>query len=439
MDYPLDRRDFLKMAGAGAAGALLAGVAGRAALADEKSKPNIVFLLADDLGYECLGSYGGTSYKTPHLDALAKEGTRFEYCYATPLCSPSRAEAMTGRYGFRTGWTHLIDKDDEGEFFDPKKEKTFGHVLKEAGYATACAGKWQLCQFDQHPDHLKECGFDESCMWTWVDKGKKKTSRYWDPSIWQNGKRLENTKGKYGPDLYSDFLCDFITRHKDKPFFVYYPMALVHDPLTHTPDSEKKGAKENKGDQGVFTGMVAYMDKDVGKITAHLEKLGLRNNTLILFSGDNGTESKITSMLGDKEVKGGKHSMGDTGSHVPLIANWPGTVPAGKVSSDLVDFSDLLPTFAGLAGAALPKEVTLDGRSFAPQLRGEKGNPRECVFVQLGSNKFVRDQRWKLNNKDDLFDTKADPDEKSPLKPEKDDAEAAAARKRLKERLSALK
>src|SRR6187455_937332 len=138
------------------AGLLLAAVppAERSPRASE-GKPNVILILADDLGAECLNSYGGTSYKTPNLTALAKSGLQFQNCFATPLCSPSRVELMTGRYGFRTGWTQLIESGTD-EYFDPKKEKTFGAMMKEAGYATGLAGKWQLAQFEKHPDHVRE-------------------------------------------------------------------------------------------------------------------------------------------------------------------------------------------------------------------------------------------------------------------------------------------
>jgi arylsulfatase A len=397
-------------------------------------RPNIIVILADDLGAECLNCYGGTSYKTPNLDALAKSGIRFENAFCTPLCSPSRVQLMTGRYGFRTGWTQLIEADKD-EYFDPKSEKTFGHLLRSAGYATGIAGKWQLAQFQKHPDHVRECGFDEYCMWTWQWDGKR-TGRYWNPSIWKDGKLLEGTDGKYGPDFFSDFACDFIRRHKDKPFFFYYPMALVHNPFEPTPDSEK--GKKGKGGQKVFTDMVAYMDKIVGKVLATLDECKLRENTLVLFTGDNGTTKGVPSEVGGKTVLGGKSTMLDTGSHVPLIASWPGTVPAGKVLDDLIDFSDVVPTLCEVSGAKLP-ETTIDGRSFAAQLRGQPGKPREWVFVQLGPKRFARDKQWKLHHDGKLYDIKADPEETKPVVPGSESPDAAAARKRLEEVLAKLK
>jgi len=424
----MNRRTFLKAAGLGAAAAALP----RAALGAQaaRRKANIVLIMADDLGYECLGCNGGTSYQTPNLDALAKTGTRFEHCYCTPLCSPSRVEIMTGRYGFRNyrGWGVL----------DPR-EKTFGHVLREAGYATCVSGKWQLCHFHkpENANHPKRAGFDEHCVWTWQYKGKR-PSRYWDPFIWQNGKLRDDLKGKYGPDVHCDFIIDFIERNKSRPFLAYYSTNLVHAPFVRTPDSKER--KRGKGKRGsYYADMVAYLDKCVGRVVKTLDRLGLRENTLILFTADNGTPRGIRSRMGDVVVPGGKGSMADTGTHVPLVANWQGTMPAGRVRDDLIDFSDFLPTLAELAGAPLPKGVRIDGRSFLPQLRGEAGKPREWVYIQHGRKRAVRDKRWKLHHGGQLFDMAADPFEKSPIKPGEGSEEAAAARKRLQAVLASLR
>ncbi|MFW6162275.1 MAG: sulfatase-like hydrolase/transferase [Planctomycetota bacterium] len=419
----MDRRGFLSSVGLGIMAAALGAEGNR-------RRPNVVLIMADDLGYECLGCNGGTSYQTPHLDRLAAAGTRFTHAYCTPLCSPTRIEIMTGRYGFRNykGWG-VLDPD----------ERTFGHVLRDAGYATCVSGKWQLCHFHkpENADHPDRAGFDEHCVWTWRYKGKK-PSRYWDPWIWQNGKLLEGTEGQYGPDIHRDFILDFITRHHDRPFFAYYPMNLVHAPFVPTPDSgDGQAGKRKKGKQ-YYADMVAYMDKCVGQVVAALERLGLRERTLVLFTADNGTPRGITSKMGDVTIPGGKGKMTDAGCHVALIASWPGTTPAGRVCDDLIDFSDVLPTLADLAGARLPEGVTLDGRSFLPQLRGEKGSPRDWVYIQLNKKRAVRDRRWKLYADGRLFDVAADPFEKRPFKPGDGGAEAAAARERLQKALDGL-
>lgn len=407
--------------------------------------PNILLILADDLGHEVVNSYGGTSYKTPNIDSLAKSGMRFTSCYATPLCSPSRVELMTGRYGYRTGWINLIGRgqgEEMNDYFDPKKEMTFARVLKQAGYATAIAGKWQLCEFPKHPDHLKECGFDQSRCWAWQIDGKQ-TSRYWAPVLWENGALHKMSAQNYGDDLFSDFLIEFMKQHRNEPFFAYYPMALVHAPHIAPPGSPRASSAQNAAARGKkgngarkakkrnntaameddetvnnpanFPDMVAYMDKTVGKMIAALDQLGLRENTLVIFTGDNGTDRKITSMMGSRAIPGGKGTVTELGSHVPFMASWPGTIAAGKTNLSLLNFCDVLPTLAEISGASLSKDIKMDGRSFAPQLRGEKGQSREWVYTQLGHKMFARDQRYLLHEDGRLYDIQNDLFERSNL------------------------
>jgi arylsulfatase A len=384
-------------------------------LAAEPKRPNIVLIMADDFGYECVGANGG-GYKTPNLDALAAGGVRFTQAYSTPLCTPSRVQLMTGRYNCRN-----YVRFGQLDF----KERTFAHVLKAAGYSTFIAGKWQLSGGLKGPH---DAGFDEYCLWQIY--AEEKGSRYADPKIHANGKLLDGLTKKYGEDVFREYIEDFVTRHKDKPFLVYWPMVLTHGPFDPTPDS-KPGAKLN--DKANFPDMVAYLDKSVGKLVAHLDKLGLRENTLILFTGDNGTGRPITSTLDGKPVQGGKGTTTTLGTHAPLIASWPGTAAKGKVCADLIDFTDILPTLAAAAGAELPKGVTLDGRSFLPQVKGEKGTPREWIFCHYeprqGKNdrkeRYAQDARFKLYRDGRFYDLEADPLEQKPLKVEND------ARKKL--------
>jgi arylsulfatase A len=389
-------------------------------------KPNIVLIMADDLGYECLSCYGSLSYKTPVLDELARTGMRFDNCHSQPLCTPSRVKIMTGRYNFRN-YTRF------GHF--DFREKTFAHVLKSAGYATCIAGKWQLMGRGAAGPY--DAGFDDYCLWHMEDAFAPKESRYRSPKIIKNGKVLDGLEGKYGPDVFCDHILDYIERHKSGPFFVYYPMALVHAPFVPTPDSPDWAQPVHKRDKKYFANMVAYMDKVVGRIVSKLDALGLRENTLLIFTGDNGTGRAITSQMPGGTIKGGKSLTIDTGTHVPLIANWKGAVPAGRVCGDLVDFSDFLPTLAQAADAALPENVTIDGRSFLPQLRGQKGNPKEwvlCHYVSQrgrGFKRFVRDKRWKLYHTGELFDVKADPLERSPIPQVEGGEQAAEARRRF--------
>jgi arylsulfatase A-like enzyme len=398
--------------------------------------------MADDLGAECLGCYGGTSYTTPHLDGLASSGVRFTHCNSTPLCSPSRVQVMTGRYPFRTGWPMMINQRPKGQQYLDPKERTFGHVLKAGGYATALAGKWQLCHFDERPDHVRQCGFDDSCCWAWRVNGTR-TKRYWTPAVWQDGRMRDDVADRYGPDVFCEFLIDAMTRNRSRPFMAYYPMTLVHSPFVPTPDTKRRQStpKGSKARQQNFADMVAYMDKLIGRLVAALDRLKLREKTLIMFTGDNGTHRAITSKLGGTSIiTGGKGKMTEAGTHVPLIANWHGTTPAGKVCDDLIDFSDMMPTFVELAGAPLPQGVTIDGRSFAPQLLGQKGKPRDWAYCRLREDRWVRDKRWRLRGNGTLVDLQGQRYGTKPTyKPgQNEPPEANAARKRLQAVLDTL-
>lgn len=353
-------------------------------------KPNIIFILADDYGIPGVGCYGG-ALKTPNLDKLAAGGTRFEYCFAAPLCAPSRALCMFGRYAFRTG---VLDNNC-GAAATPQKEVCIAKTMKTAGYATAVAGKWrQLGYFTTREDGAR-WGWDEFLIWG-VGSGDK-GNRYWDPTYNRNGQPLSGAKGRFGPDVLHEFVVDFIRRHRDEPFFIYYPTTLIHGKLMRTPDSRSSGAN-------LYADNIAYMDKLVGKLAAELDQLKLREKTLIVFTGDNGSVGQGTGTINGRHVDGHKGQLNEGGSRVPLIANWPRTTPAGVVSKDLVDFSDFYATFADLGGAKLPEGVKIDGRSFAQQLRGEKGAPREWIYVQLGSKWYVRDQGFKLTQSGALLD-----------------------------------
>jgi len=372
--------------------------------------------MADDLGYECLGANGGTSYHTPFLDELAKTGVRFDHCHSQPLCTPSRVQIMTGMNNIRNYTDFGVLERDQ---------LTFARLFKKAGYNTCIAGKWQLGREVDSPGHF---GFDESCLWQHtlgrVDVQKHDT-RFSNPYMEINGKPVRYSDGGYGPDVASDFLCDFIARNKDNPFLAYYPMILTHCPFTPTPDSEDwdpedMGSLEYKGDPEYFGDMVSYMDKMVGKIIAELEKHGLRENTLILFIGDNGTDQPVVSILNGIKVPGGKSFTSDNGTHVPLIANWKGVIQSGQVCSDLVDFSDFLPAICQAADIEVPDETAVDGRSFLPQLYGKKGNPREWIYGwycphRKDLQEWARDKNFKLYRTGKFFDVANDYLEENPL------------------------
>jgi arylsulfatase A len=377
--------------------------------AAEAKKPNVILIMADDLGYETIGANGGTSYPTPELDKLAANGVRFTQCYVQPLCTPTRVQLMTGKYNVR----NYVDFGN----MDPKAV-TFGNLFQQAGYATAIAGKWQL---GQDPELPKKYGFQEHCLWQHTHR----PPRYANAGLEINGVKKDYTNGEYGPDEVNRFVLDYIGRQKDKPFFVYYPMILTHSPYQPTPDSKDwdpkaKGENVNKHDKH-FGEMVTYMDKLIGQLVARLDQLGLRENTLLIFLGDNGTGAGTKSMMGEKVVIGGKGQTKASGMHVPLIVNWPAGAAKGKVYHDLVDSTDFLPTICAAAGIKLPSDFVLDGRSFLPQVRGEQGQPREWIYSwysprQENLREFAFNQHYKLYRTGEFYDLQTDREETTPLK-----------------------
>ena len=395
-------------------------------------KPNVILIMADDFGYECVGANGCLSYKTPVLDKLAAGGMRFEHCYVQPLCTPTRVQMMTGLYNQRNYIQFGL--------LDPKAT-TFAHLFKQAGYATCIVGKWQLAGGFEAP---KRFGFDEYCLWQLTIR----KSRYPNAVIERGGKIIEHTNGEYGEDVISDYLCDFIDRHKDRPFFAYYPMMLTHGPFVPTPDSKAYNPKARDEKEGnnkkFFADMVAYMDKTVGKIVSKLEKLGLRENTLIIFTGDNGTGKGMVTQTVRGEVIGGKGTTTNAGTHVPLIANWPGKIPAGRVCGDLVDSTDFFPTILEAIGRPASKDMAIDGRSFFPQLMGQKGSPRAWSYLwysQAGGPtgvEFTRTQRYKLYKDGRFLDLQADPLEKTSIPQDKMTPELAQIRVELQAALDSF-
>ena len=381
--------------------------------ADPASKPNIIFILADDLGLDGVSCYGSDNHKTPNIDKLATSGTRFETCYAAPLCGPSRCVLMTGRYAFRTGGLQNGSWGGGGPGAKSKDEQPMAKLLKQAGYATCESGKWR--QVGETP---KDWGFDEYCT------DPTAGGWYWKDSYEKNGQQV-SAPGHYNPDVIHAFSLDFIRRHKEGPFFLYYAMHFVHSPILKTPDTGKTP------DANLYEDNLRYMDKQVGEIVAELDKLGLREKTLVIFSGDNGTALNYPSTINGRMINGKKASMLEGGSRVPLIASWPGTTPAAAVSKDIVNFTDMLSTFVELGGGQLPKDFKYDSRSIAPQLRGAKGNPREWAYVQLGAKWFVREQGWKMNEAGELFDMSDAPFVEKPVAASADTDVSKAARARL--------
>ena len=388
---------------------------GHALPGQKTKKPNIIFILADDLGIGNISCYGSDQFKTPNIDKLASTGMRFTHGYTAPLCGPSRALILTGRQPFRTGTTN---QDRVGKL-EPSKEICLPSVLKTAGYTSLMVGKWS-----QFPLQPSDFGFDQYMRF-------QASGKYWNTqpankSYTKNGEIVPLLDGEYLPDLMHNQVVDFISKNKNKPFFAYYSMSHIHGEILPTPDS-KPDSKD------LYTDNINYMDKLVGKLVKALDSLKMRQNTIIVFMGDNGTaaEGASRATVQGKKLSGKKGDMLECGSLVPWIVNWKGGGQSGKVINDLVDATDWMPTFAALTGAKLPENVILDGKSFAPQLKGEKGTPREWIFMELGNQWYVREEKWKLNRANELFDMRNAPFEEILIPADSKDEMAVSARQRL--------
>ena len=416
--------------------------------ADRDSQPNILFIMVDDLGKDWISCYGGENIETPRIDALAKTGMKFHNAWSMPQCTPTRVTLLTGQYPWRTGWVNHWDVPRWGVgYFDWEHYTTFASVMKTAGYKTAIAGKWQINDFRVEPEALAKHGFDDWCVWTGYEaQNPPSGKRYWDPYIHtRDGSKTH--KGKFGPDIYCDFLIDFMKRHRKEPMMLYFPMALTHGPLVHTPKEPKasRGGEKHKA-------MVRYTDHLVGRLVDSIEKLGIRERTIVIFTTDNGTSRGVLGTIDGRRPSGGKASKWEGGVCEPFVVNCPGRVPSGVETDALTDFSDLLPTFADLGGADLPKGRTLDGKSFAPLLLAKaKDSPRQWIMA-LGHGaarldedgvrgkadytaRVIRDKQHKVwvDEKRDivaLYDLKADPYERKNLVTS-DDERVAAARKKF--------
>lgn len=382
--------------------------------------PNILLIMADDIGIEGLGCYGGASYGTPHLDFLAENGMRFTHAYSQPLCTPTRVQIMTGKYNHRNWKAFGI--------LDPS-ETTFGHWMKSAGYRTGIFGKWQLTSYDP-PDlpgaatrrgtgmHPKDAGFDRYSLFHALET-EDKGSRYANPTMLEgaageNG-TLKTYQGQYGADVWVRQIIDFFHDNRDHPTFVYYPMALPHWPFVPTPNSDNwDPTAEQVEDYDLFPDMVEYMDTTVGNLIEGLRRGGMLDEMIVIFYSDNGTHVKVVSKMQDgRAIVGGKATPKQTGIHVPLIAYWPGRIPRGTCDR-LVDASDFLPTLMELAGVEIPEDENLDGISFAPWLFEKNGPKRDAAFFwydprpgwdkeRFSRHVFALDHHYKLFRNGKLY------------------------------------
>ena len=373
--------------------------------------PNVVIILADDIGVETVSAYGG-EYATPNIDSIGENGVRFDAAHATPICTPSRVRMLTGRFNY-------VNYQDFAVL--PQGEKTLAHHFRNAGYRTLVSGKWQLAGTKDADDPLGtnpgDAGFDEHLVW--YMQRKDKGSRFWGPKMFDGGVEHQYPETDYGPTVINDRVVDFIGRDDEKPFFVFYSMVLAHKPWVTTPITpDAEGNKER------FAGMMGYMDLMVGRVLQTLRDNGLEENTLVFFIGDNGTHPDITTLRNGVPVRGGKWYTHDAATHVPFLVQWPGTVTQGRPSSQLTEVLDVLPTALEAVGLEIPDSA--DGYSLGPVLSGDGASGREWIFMKFDPHadydeslstrsRFIFDHDWKLYGDGRCYDLAADYMEENPV------------------------
>jgi arylsulfatase A len=375
------------------------------------SRPNVILILGDDIGYEVPTYTGGQSYSTPNIDNLAANGLQFTHCNGSPMCSPSRFMLLTGKYNFRNyfgdSWGNLgLD------------QRTIANMLQTAGYKTCAVGKWQLNNGDTA---AKTFGFDRYSITypvkTGTDDENVAHNIYKNPIILQDGAYLSTsrTNGKYSEDILLNYIFNFIDSNKTNPFFIYWAANLCHEPFCPTPDDSNfatwnPNGPTQPGDTIYFPSMIKYFDKKLGQLIAKLQATGLQQKTVILLIvGDNGTEDVIRSLYNGKYMNGGKGHSYDAGIHLPFIAYCPGMILPG-VNSDMVDFVDFLPTIANITHTRLPTTYgPLDGISFYLQLSGRTNvQARQYAYCWYDVNRYGPDtippETWTLDARNKLYD-----------------------------------
>ncbi len=366
-----------------------------------KSRPNIIFILVDDMGYGDMSKFNGGLSQTPVLDSLATEGLCLTQHYAaSPVCNPSRASLLTGRYPHRTG---SIDTFDHlGCERLSLRERTIADILKNAGYATGLVGKFHNGTIgDEY--HPTKRGFDEFFGF------RGGWQYYFEPRIERNGTRVSNN-GKYLTDLLTDEAIDFVKRHKSEPFFLHLAYNCPHFPLEAPEDDVKPFLESGKFTKAVSTlyGMIWNMDRNIGRLLGELKRLSLDDNTIVMFTSDNGPDF---AGKGDNAMArfncnfhGSKGTSYEGGIRLPMMIRWPDGLPGKKNIDSMMHLSDWLPTLLAMSGVELPKDnLPLDGWNNLPVLRGEKGKTNTRRFWQwnryypyIGSNAAMRDGDWKL-------------------------------------------
>jgi len=378
------------------------GSSGETAPAESLRRPNVVLVLADDLGYGDLGVYGSESIETPHMDALSAAGVRFEAGYvAAAVCGPSRAALMTGRYPQRHGYEFNRSGADYGLSLD---ETTLAEVLRAAGYVTGAVGKWQLgWAGGRHP---LDRGFDEFFgmqSGTMFIEPSTEGVESWNPTPLPEIRRRPVFRGRevveeteYLTEALTREALAFIDRHRDRPFFLYLAHYAPHVPLQATAKYLDRYRHIEDRKTRIFAAMVSALDDSVGGVVAKLREHGLEQDTLIVFLSDNGCALYIDGACTNGPFRGGKRWFFEGGIRVPFLLAWPGGLRPGQVYRSAVSSLDLLPTLAAAAGAPLPA-APLDGVNLLPWVRGEEaGTPHGTLFWRAGPNLAVRRGDWKL-------------------------------------------
>ncbi len=361
-------------------------------VAARAEQPNIVFILSDDQGYADAGFMGGTEIRTPHLDRLAYGGTVLESFYVQPVCSPTRASLMTGRYVSRTGVYHVVRPNAHWGL--PLAERTLADALHDAGYQTAICGKWHLgeYQLNYRPTHR---GFDLQ-YGHWFGALDYFTHLRNGQLDWHRNDQPCDDKG-YTTHLIAAEACRVIReKTPDKPLFLYVPFNAVHSPH-QVPEKYTQPFTNLSGVRRTYAGMVAAMDEAIGQIVTALDEKGLTDNTLIIFSSDNGgpKPGKVTS---NGPLRAGKGTIYEGGIRVCAFATWPGHIPSGKRNAQPMHIIDWYPTLVKLASGSLEQKLPLDGRDIWPVLTQGAKSPHEALFLpgRAPDQAAIRKGNWKL-------------------------------------------
>ena len=376
----------------------------------DPTRPNILFLLADDLGYEMLGAYGSPDKTTPNLDQFATEGMRFDRAYGSPVCTPTRVSLYAGLYPTRHGYTGVLPvhrgTDKIVDF--AKQFPTYAQQLREAGYLTSVTGKWQLATLEHHPHHIRDAGFDSWCIWQIWKEGSK-TTRYWDPCFNEDGEIRNDISEHFGPDVLADYVIEQMEEAiaAKKPFCIHHNMLLPHWPILETPNEKSDGSKPS------VRKMIRYMDTIVGRLVAAVDELGIAENTCIIFLGDNGTDlPKQPRTIASGVVTGGKTTLDHGGTHLPLLIRWPGTIEPGSVANDIIDVADFFPTFCELAGVEIAETINIDGISFAGRILRDQPSERKYTVAAYQKGASIFDGQWRVNSDGTVLDSRDLPREK---------------------------